>query len=142
MLTDKMPYDLLTIEHGPDCAESEMQMCGHDSCSGTWGGVHQAWLDNWKAQVPELKAYLVSVNQYTFPDAGPMIELTCSNHPEGRWLTKGWARSLHWIGWFEPVDLTDPEYSSRQRLVTGHPEFGYFNECPCKWADLQVIVTE
>ena len=72
--------------------------------------------------------------RFAFPEAGPeMFELTCVNHPEGRWLTKNPdTRHIHFVGWdrigsFGPGDR--------------HPEFG-IRECPCPYSDLRVILPE
>lgn len=66
--------------------------------------------------------------QFSFPEPGPdMFTVTCVNHPEAQYLTKGPGRNLHFIGW--------------GRLKEGrftHPEFGYA-ECPCSFSDLRVV---
>lgn len=76
----------------------------------------------------------VSGAEFKFGEPGPeMYELTCVNHPEGKWLTKHPAlRSIHWIGW----DLTGG--GGRHDL---HPLFG-IRECDCPYGDLRVVLPE
>jgi hypothetical protein len=58
-----------------------------------------------------------------------MVTMTCVNHPEGKWTTKNpYERHIHWLGW-----------RHEDGVMFSHPEFGY-NECPCPFRDLRVVV--
>jgi hypothetical protein len=67
--------------------------------------------------------------EFSFGEPGPdMHRLTCVNHPEANYLTKGPGRNLHFVGW---------DRTGTYNLV--HPQFG-FGACPCPFADLRVAL--
>lgn len=67
-------------------------------------------------------------NDVKFELGSGMYELTCVNHPQGKWLTKHpLERHLHWIGWFD-------ENGNRVEVE----DFGFYKECPCPYSDLRV----
>lgn len=70
--------------------------------------------------------------EFTFPEAGPvMFTVTCANHPDASYLTKGTLRSLHFLGW---------DRLGRMGAYS-HPEFGV-TECPCSSRHLRVVFDE
>lgn len=65
----------------------------------------------------------VPVGEFVWGEPGRLKPLTCKNHPTARYLTKHpWLRGLHFI-----------------KAADG---FGPYEECPCPFDDLVVIIEE